>query len=252
MTTQSEKAQTFADLHSKGNPLILVNIWDAGTAQALQQQGTQAIATSSYAVAKAHGYDDGEQLSFDLVLANLRRIIAVTDLPVTMDIEGGYSREIDGLQANIAQVISAGAVGINVEDQIIGGNGLHTIEEQVERISAIREIADNAYMPLFINARTDVFFQHRPQDHSIAHLEEVIERTAAYAQAGASGIFVPGLKDPDLIEKLCDAVSLPVNIMFTPNTSTPAQLSALGVSRISYGHHPYVAMLVQLSATLNP
>ena len=248
MLTQHEKAKIFANLHVKGNPLILVNIWDAGTAQALQES-VPAIATSSYSVAKAHGYDDGEQIPLDLVVANLRRIVAGTDLPVTADIEGGYSRDIDGLQATIKQIIATGVVGINFEDQIVGGEGLYTIDEQVQRITAIREVADNAGVPLFINARTDVFFQQSQSDYSSAHLEEVIERANAYAGASADGIFVPGLQDAEFIKKLCATVSLPVNIMFTPKTLSIAQLSALGVSRISYGPYPYFDMLAQLKAT---
>lgn len=198
--TQIEKAKLFKQLHIKNDPLCLLNIWDAGSAQAIQAVGTKAIATSSWSVAASHGYEDGEKLPFELALSNIKRIIASVDLPVTMDIEGGYGRTPSEVQDTVAKVIAAGVVGINFEDQIVGRNGLYSVAEQCTRIQAIREVAKHIAIPIFINARTDIFLQADLAQHQ-DKLEEAIQRAVAYAEAGADGFFVPGLKDITCIEK---------------------------------------------------
>ena len=239
MTTQKERADIFRDLHVKGNPLILFNIWDAGSAKAIEEAGAKAIATGSWSVAAANGFDDGEQLPFDFALANLERIVASVDAPVTLDLEGGYASDKSELKENIKKVIAAGAVGINFEDQIVGGEGLYAIEDQAARIETIREAAEQISFPIFINARTDVFLKTYPAKHDEAQLDEVIRRAAAYARAGASGLFAPGLRDPEFIKKLCEHTPIPVNIMVLPDTPPPRELAKLGVARISYGPGPY-------------
>ena len=155
---QIERALLLKKLHIKEDPLILFNIWDAGSAQALQEVGAKVIATGSWAVAAAHGYEDGEKLSLDLVLANVKRIIAKVKLPVTIDIEGGYGQTPTEVKETIIKVIETGAVGINFEDQIIGSENLYSIEEQCKRIKAIQQVSEQTLIPVFINARTDVFF----------------------------------------------------------------------------------------------
>lgn len=242
----TERAQVFKDLHRKGNPLILYNIWDAGTAKAVQQAGAKAVATSSAAVAMANGYTDRQNLPLDLALANLRRIVAAVDVPVTLDFESGYAASPDDLRPNIRRVIEAGAVGINFEDQIIGGEGLYSIDVQCARIAAVRQAADEASLPLFVNARTDLFLKKDVSEHNEALVDEAIARAEAYMQAGASGIFAPGLRHENLIRKLCDASPLPVNIMIYSGAFAPGQLAACGVSRISYGGVSYGAMLTFL------
>ncbi len=249
MTTQSERATTFARLHVKGTPVILYNIWDAGSAQAVQAAGAKAIATGSASVAAAQGYDDSEQVPLEQVIINLKRIVASVDLPVTLDMEGGYARSPEALQHNIAQVIAAGAVGINFEDQVVGGEGLYSLEEQVTRISAIRRAAEQAGVPLFINARTDIYLQAAPATHSEAHLTAAIERAKAYAEAGASGFFAPGLRQSPFIERLCTESPLPVNIMYLPDAPSATALAALGVARISHGPYPYRRMIEWLTHT---
>lgn len=243
MTTQRERAEIFRDLHVKGNPLILFNIWDAGSAKAIEEAGAKAIATGSRSVAAANGFDDGEKLPLDFALANLERIVKNVDAPVTIDFEGGYARDKSELKENIKKVIAAGAVGINFEDQIVGGEGLYTIEDQCARIEAIREAAEQASIPLFINARTDVFLKTYPAKHDETQLDEVIRRAAAYASAGASGFFAPGLRDTEFIKKLCEVAPIPVNIMVLPDTPPPRELAKLGVARISYGPGPYNRMM---------
>jgi 2-methylisocitrate lyase-like PEP mutase family enzyme len=239
MINQIEKANVLKKLHIKSQPLILFNIWDAGSAQAMQTISSKAIATSSWSVAAAHGYDDGEKLLFDLVLGNLRRIIASVDLPVTIDLEGGYGKSSIAIKETVTKVIDAGAVGINFEDQIIGGKGLYSIEEQCARIQTIREIAEQMSIPIFINARTDIFLKIKATMHNDRHLEEAICRAAAYAESGASGFFVPGLRNVNYIEKLCVLSPIPINIMILPDMPSSKQLAKLGVARISYGPSPY-------------
>ncbi|MGH9883801.1 MAG: isocitrate lyase/PEP mutase family protein [Pyrinomonadaceae bacterium] len=239
MVTQLEQADLLTSLHVKGDPLILFNIWDAGSARAMQEIGAKAIATGSWSVAAAHGYDDQEKLPFDLALANLKRIIASVDLPVTIDLEGGYGQNPTEVQGTVTEVIRAGAVGINFEDQIVGGAELYSIGDQCKRIKAIREAAEHASVPIFINARTDIFLKAESANHNDVHLEEALRRAAAYADSGASGFFAPGLRDAKYIEKLCELSPLPVNIMVLPDTPSSKQLAELGVARISYGPGPY-------------
>ncbi len=242
MTTQKEKAERFRELHLKGNPLILFNIWDAGSAKAIEEVGAKAIATGSWSVAAANGFGDGEKLPFALALANLERIAGSVDAPVTFDLEGGYATNNAKLKENIKKLIAAGAVGINFEDQIIGGAGLYTVEEQAARIAAIREAAEQSAIPLFINARTDVFLKTYPARHDKVQLDEAIRRASAYAQAGASGFFAPGLRDTEFIRKLSELSSLPLNIMVLSDAPPPRELARLGVARISYGPEPYRRM----------
>ncbi len=239
MTTQYDRANLLKHLHVKGDPLILFNVWDAGSAKAMKEAGVKVIATSSWAVAAAHGCDDGEKLSFDLALANFKRIIANVDLPVTVDLEGGYDPSPSVVQENAIKVIEAGAVGINFEDQIIGGKGLYSIEDQCARIRAVRKAADLTSVPIFINARTDVFFKADAATHDDSLIKEAIHRASAYAEAGATGYFVPGLRTVQYIEKLCGLSPIPINIMILPNMPSVKQLATLGVARISYGPGPY-------------
>lgn len=239
MTTQKEKAELFGELHKKGNPVILFNIWDAGSSTAVAEAGALAIATGSWSVAAANGFSDGQNVPLEFVLENLQRIVNAVSLPVTLDFEGGYATEISELKRNVKKVIEAGAVGINFEDQIVGGKDLYTIDEQSKRIEAIRQTADETGMPFFINARTDVFLKNY-SDYDESHLAEAIERANAYSKAGASGLFAPGLRNVEFIGKLCDASPIPVNIMVLQDTPPNAELAALGVSRISYGPIPYL------------
>lgn len=232
-------ANSFAALHVKGDPLIIFNVWDAGTAKAAAEIGVKAVATGSYAVASANGFDDGESVPLELVLGNLRRIVGVVDLPVSLDFEGGYAREPQALAENIKKVITAGAIGINFEDRVVAREGLYSVTEQADRISAIRQAADELSIPLFINARTDVFLSRDTSTHDKDHLNEAIERAHAYAAAGANGFFAPALIDPDFIGRLCTASPLPVNILVWPGAPSSRQLADLGVARISYGGGSY-------------
>jgi 2-methylisocitrate lyase-like PEP mutase family enzyme len=234
--TQAEKAKRFAGLHVKGTPLLLYNAWDAGSAKAIAEAGAQAIATSSWAVAAAQGYPDGEAVPFDLV----EQIVA--QITVTIDFEGGYSEEDDELADYVARLLDLGVIGINFEDRVVQGSGLYKADRQAQRIQAIREEADRKDVALFINARTDVFFGGGSADPA----QEVLDRAKAYADAGASGLFVPGLQDEADIKRICDAISLPLNIMVMDGVPSTKRLTELGVSRISYGPIPYVRAMTMV------
>lgn len=243
--SQAEKATRLANLHQKGSPLILYNIWDAGGAKAVEKAGAPAVATGSWSMAAAHGYDDGEAIPLDLVLRLVARICAGVDVPVTVDFEGGYATDPDEVAENVRKVIRAGAVGINFEDRVVKGEGLHAISAQTARIRAIKAVAADEGAPLFVNARTDLFLGTDPASHE-GHLAEALEREAAYAQAGADCFFVPGLTDTGLISQVTEKASLPVNVMMMGELTSIKDVASLGVSRASYGPGPFVEFLTNL------
>lgn len=237
--TQIQKAELFKALHTADNPLVLYNIWDAGGAKTLAEAGAAAIATSSWSMAAAHGFEDGQSLSLDFVLQIVKCITQTVDLPVSIDFEGGYATAPADVATNVEKIIDAGAVGINFEDRIVGGEGVHDIATQADRIRAIRGMADKKGVPLFINARTDLFLDSNPATHS-DFLNDACERQAAYAEAGADGFFAPGLVDATYVEKLTDNAILPVNIMMLEGLGTVQDMTQAGVARISFGPGPYM------------
>ena len=237
----------FAALHVPGEPLVLYNCWDPGSAQAAVRAGARAVATGSASVAGALGYGDGEAVPLDLVLDNAARIVRAVDVPVTIDFEGGYAIAPDAVAANVRRLTDTGAVGCNLEDQVVGGDGLHPVETQAARLVAIRAAVGPDF---FVNARTDLFLKAPRDAHDAALIDAAVARAAAYAAAGASGIFAPGLFDPTLIADLCRRVTLPVNIMASPTTPDRATLAALGVARISHGPFPWMAAMTGYEAGL--
>ena len=234
------QAQFFAQLHVAGNPLILFNAWDAGSAQAVAKAGAKAVATGSASVAMANGFGDGEQVPIDFALANARRIIEAVEVPVTVDFEGAYANDPAGVARNIALLAETGAVGCNFEDQIVGGEGLYPVAVQAERIASAREAAGPEF---FINARTDLFLKAPQDTHDEAMLDDALERVRAYAEAGASGFFVPMLGDLAMLRRLCEQSPIPVNFMTYPDCPSNAEIAATGVARISYGPFPYMALM---------
>jgi 2-methylisocitrate lyase-like PEP mutase family enzyme len=240
---QSEKAGRFAELHVKGRPVLLYNAWDAGSAKAILAAGVKAIATSSWSVAEAQGYRDGEAIPIGLVEQIVGRIATTIDAPVTVDFEGGYSDD-DELAGNIARLLDLGVIGINFEDRVVEGGGLYGIARQAERISTIRETAEERGVKLFINARTDVFFEHG--DDAAGAVPEALERAKTYTAAGASGLFVPGLVDAAMIGQIVEGTPLPVNVMVMDGVPSNDRLAELGVVRISYGPIPYIRALETL------
>jgi 2-methylisocitrate lyase-like PEP mutase family enzyme len=237
---QLEKAEKFTALHVKGTPLVLYNAWDAGSAKAIVKSGAQAIATSSWSVAAAQGYDDGEILPISIAEQVIRKIASSVDVPVTVDFEGGYSDDDDKLSSNISRLIDLGIIGVNFEDRIVKGKGLYDIDRQAKRIAAIRRAAEHKNVPLFINARTDVFLGNS------ADVEELLHREKAYVAAGASGFFIPGVTNADQIRRIVEETTLPINVMVMEGVPSNDELSKLGVARVSYGPIPYIETMEAL------
>ncbi|TCL08748.1 2-methylisocitrate lyase-like PEP mutase family enzyme [Shimia isoporae] len=240
--SSAQKAETLKALHLPGTPVVLYNIWDAGSAGAVAKAGAKALATGSWSVAEAQGFRDGESLPMEFLFSIVERIVATNDLPLTVDFEGGYAMAPEEVSLNVERLISAGAVGLNFEDRVVKGKGLHAIDEQTSRVKAVRAAGDQTGIPIVINARTDLFLQSKPEDHA-SHIPEALERAAAYAEAGGDSFFVPGLSDPDLIQKVCTESPLPVNVMLRDVTAQIAPLAALGVGRISFGPTPYAVAM---------
>ncbi|RKR02722.1 isocitrate lyase/PEP mutase family protein [Maricaulis maris] len=252
--TQTENAKTFAALHRPGDPLVLFNIWDTGSAAAVASAGAKALATGSHSVAEAQGWPDGENLPLETLLAVATRITATSKLPLSVDFETGFAREPERLADNVSRLLATGAVGINFEDQLIGGeteNGLYPVYplvEQINRLRAVRAAAQAADIDLFINARTDLFLRQKDGATHPDLIDAAIERGQAYAEAGASGFFVPGLVAPELISRVVEAVRLPVNVMSMPGAATRSSLATLGVARISHGPFPYWRAMAKVKA----
>jgi 2-methylisocitrate lyase-like PEP mutase family enzyme len=234
------KAQAFAALHVAGEPLVLFNAWDAGSAKTVAEAGAKAVATGSWSVAAAQGFADGERLPLDLAIANLERIVAAVALPVSADLEGGY----DDAAATAARARRAGAVGCNLEDRVVAGEGLYPADRQAARLAAVREAAGPSF---FVNARVDVFLQAPRDAHDEALLDDALERGRCYADAGADGLFLPGLADERLIALACERSPLPLNVMVWPGTPPLRRLAALGVARISHAGAPWRLAMTALA-----
>ena len=235
--------EKFAALHVPGDPVILYNVWDVGSALAVVAGGAKALATGSHPVASAHGFPDGETVPIEFALANAKRIVDAVELPVTVDFEGAYSTDPDQGAANVVRLMATRAVGCNFEDQVIGGEGLHDLALQCRRIAAIRAAVGEAF---FLNARTDAFLKTKTWDDAL--VDQVIERGKAFADAGASGFFVPRIADPRHIERVVREVPLPLNAIAFPGAPPKAEWAAAGIARISHGPFPHMALMKQLEA----
>jgi 2-methylisocitrate lyase-like PEP mutase family enzyme len=246
MTDLAQRVRDFQALHVRGQPLVLFNIWDPGSAKAVAAAGARALATGSWSVAAAAGFRDGEQLPLDWAIDNLTRIVRSTKLPVTMDIESGYGKTAAEVGRTVKRTLEAGAVGCNLEDSWVENGKLRAVAEQVERIRAARAAADESGVAYFINARTDVFFQKPAEEHDQSMLTEALQRAEQYAKSGASGLFAPGLSNIDLIAKLASASPLPLNVMVNERTPSIADLAAAGVARVSHGPGPYLQAMRRL------
>lgn len=237
----TEKFERFAALHVPGDPVVLYNVWDVGSAHAVEKAGAKALATGSHPVADAHGWPDGQQVPIDFALANAARIVEASSLPLTVDFESGYSTDPHAVAHNVWRLAHMGVVGCNYEDQIIGGEGLRPIPLQVEKIDAIRkQVGDN----FFINARTDLLL--KTQQHDDALIDQVVERGKSFADAGASGFFVPRLSDSKQIERVVREVPLPLNVIAFPGAPPKAEWASAGVARISHGPFPHRALMAKL------
>jgi 2-methylisocitrate lyase-like PEP mutase family enzyme len=231
----------FAALHVPGNPVVLYHIWDVGSALAVVKAGAKALATGSHPVADANGWPDGQQVPMDFAFANARRIIGAVDVPLTVDFEGAYSADPEEGGENVRKLAETGAVGCNFEDQVIGGEGLHPIDLQVKRIAAIRSAVGDRF---YINARTDLFLKTQVYDDAL--VDQVVDRGKAFADAGASGFFVPRLADAKQIERVVREVPLPLNVIAFPGAPDKKAWADAGVARISHGPFPHRALMAKL------
>jgi 2-methylisocitrate lyase-like PEP mutase family enzyme len=238
----SSKYETFAALHMPGDPVVLYNIWDAGSALAVVAAGAKALATGSHPVADANGWPDGEQVPIDFVFANATRIVGAVEVPLTVDFESAYSTDPEEGGANVARLKATGAVGCNFEDQVIGGEGVHPLDRQVKRIAAIRRAVGSDF---YINARTDLFLKTQTFDDAL--IDQVVERGRAFADAGASGFFVPRLADLAQIERVVREVPLPLNLIAFPGAPDKTVWASAGVARISHGPFPHRALMAKLT-----
>ncbi|MEV7005782.1 isocitrate lyase/phosphoenolpyruvate mutase family protein [Streptosporangium sp. NPDC051022] len=234
MTNLGGKAELFQSLHGGDEPLTLVNAWDVASALLVEEAGGRAVATTSAGVAWSLGAPDGDRLNRDRALDLVARVAAAVRVPVTADIESGFASRAEGVGETVRGVIEAGAVGVNIEDTLRDGSApLRPVEEQCDRIAAAREAAEAAGIPLYINARVDVYL--RAAGDPADRLGVAAERAAAYLAAGASGVFVPGVVDPETVSALVKAIPAPLNILAGPGAPTIAELGALGVARVSVG-----------------
>jgi 2-methylisocitrate lyase-like PEP mutase family enzyme len=225
--TRDDHAKTFHDLHGPGRILVLPNAWDVGSARLVVSCGAEAIATTSAGVAWAHGVPDGQVLPARAVADAVAAIVRAVRVPVSADIEAGYATDPRTVGENVAAIVGAGAVGINLED------GRESVDATAAKIEAARAAAEREGVALFINARTDTFLKQLvPPERAV---EETLARAARYREAGASGVFVPRLQDPAEIRAIAAAVSLPLNVLIVPGLAPVDELRALGVRRLSAG-----------------
>jgi len=227
MTAQNPSAaHVFHRLHQEGL-LLLANAWDAGSARPIESLGAKALATTSAGVAWSHGYADGDLLPVRLLVATVADIARVAGVPLTVDMEGGYSSDPAAVGEAVGAVIDAGAVGINLEDGV-GEPDLLCAKIERAKAAGVRLGVD-----LFVNARTDVYLRGlAPKERRV---DETVARTERYRAAGADGIFVPGVVDANEIQAIASAARLPLNVLARPGLPPASALGALGVRRLSAG-----------------
>lgn len=230
--------KTFYDLHHKETPLLLANAWNAKSAQLIEQNGYSAIGTSSGAISNSLGYEDGEKMPFGEMLYMVQRIKASTNIPLSVDMERGYTDDMAELTKNIQMLADIGVSGINLEDA--QGEDIY-----LKKLEHIKNYLEQKNIQLFINARTDGFLQ------KVANpIETTIRRGKRYMEAGADGLFVTGVSDPSIIKEIAAAVPLPLNIVGTPKLSSVSALADCGVKRISMAVFPYKATYGRLDHLL--
>lgn len=234
MRTSPESQQRFHDLHRGPGVLVIPNPWDALSARLLSGLGFPAMATTSAGVAWSYDRADGQKISKTELLESIQRIAAAAGVPVSADIESGFGESPAEVAATVREVIEAGAVGINLEDGAPDGDEpLLSAGEHSSRIRAVRTMAAGLGFNLFINARTDVYLLRVGE--RAGRFDNAVERARAYLDAGADGVFVPGVSDPETISQLVTAIPAPLNILLLPDTPPVSELQRLGVRRLSTG-----------------
>ena len=223
------------ELHQSTRVLVLPNAWDVASARIFEKAGFSAIGTTSAGIAFSMGFPDGQRISRTAMLEVVGRIAARVSLPVTADMESGHGRSIGDVAETARAVLEAGGVGINIEDA--GGDpGVHAA-----KIRAVRETVDSAGVPLVINARVDLYLVNAGEAKE--RFDRTVERAAAYLKSAADCVFVPGVRDAEIIRRLISAIDGPVNMLAGPGAPTVAELERLGVRRVSVGSGPMRAAL---------
>ena len=223
----SQSAATFRRLHSNTTPLRLPNAWDAGSARLFEDLGATAIATTSAGVAWALGYQDGRVLPTNEAVAAVLRMARVLTVPLSVDVEHGYSDNPQKVADSVMRLVDLGIAGINIED------GPDEATLLASKIEAIRNAVSKSGTDLFVNARCDVFLAGLVEKGRL--VEESISRGRLYARAGADGLFLPGISGTRHIEAVVSEVSLPLNVMAWPGLGNAVELGRLGVRRLSAG-----------------
>jgi 2-methylisocitrate lyase-like PEP mutase family enzyme len=235
----------FKQLHYESTPLLIGNIWDVQSALVFEQLGFKAIATSSAAVANSFGYQDGETLPFDEIVNLAKKVKQKTSLPLSVDIEGGYSRIAQEVIENIKKLHDIGVVGVNIEDTLPDKKqGLQAIETFASMIEAIKNYLIKSNIEVFLNIRTDGFLLGLPDA-----LKETLLRIKAYDKAGADGIFVPCITVQSDISEVVKTTVLPINVMCMPQLPSFSELENLGVRRISMGNFLHQAVVRYINQT---
>jgi len=229
--TVAVRRRAFHVLHDSPAIFIIPNAWDVVTARVFEDAGFPAVATSSAAVANALGFPDGNALDVDLHLAAIERIVRALDVPVSADVESGYADDTTALTAFITRLAATGVAGYNLEDVVREGE-LYPLDAAVARVRAARAAAPD----VFLNARTDVYLMGIGP--AATRFDRTVDRLRAFADAGADGVFVPGVMDADTIGKLAAAAPRPLNVLAGPKTPDRAALQELGVRRVSVGSGP--------------
>lgn len=242
MDTQREKAEHFRELHHGPRVLVLPNAWDAASAKVFERAGFGAVATTSAGIAASYGYPDGEHISRSEMLDAVGRITRIVAVPVTADMEAGYGTTPEQVAQTARLVLEAGAIGMNLEDGTPDkAHPLVDLALQVEKIRAVRQMADTFGVPLVINARTDVYEKLDRNDKTLP--DQAIQRGNAYSQAGADCVFVIDVSDRETIGRLVRAIDAPVNILAGSGSPSIAELEQLGVARVSFGSIPMRATM---------
>lgn len=232
--SQKKKAQAFLSMHTNDKLLVLPNIWNPIGARILAAKDFPAVATASEAVSASLGYEDGERIKRSTLMDIITRIARSVDIPVTADIENGFGESISKLQETILQVIDSGVVGINIEDSIEQGGALRPIDEQCERIAAVREVSGQQGLHLVINARVDSFLSGFFQEKE-EKIEDAVVRAKAYSEAGADCIYPIGPGDLETVRILRNRIASPINILATPAAEPLTVLEEIGINRVSFG-----------------
>ena len=232
---QQEKAKQFYNLHHSGKLLILPNIWDCLGANLLESLHYPAIATASASVAFTNGYDDGQRISFDSVLALLKKIVSSVSIPVSADIESGFAESDLQLEENTKQLLATGIVGINIEDTDKKTNSILPVETQCEKIKLIKKVSQAVGVPLFVNARADVYLRGKDFDTPESKFEEALKRGRAYKAAGADCFYPIGMTRQEDIKRMVKQLQMPVNVVTIPGIPELNVLNEIGVARVSLG-----------------